>query len=225
MAQFKLVVKAGIGVFLLLWTSAFPSFAQSTNARPVLLVGAADADLVGNPWLNDEGRQAAKEGIADLNAGNSVVHVMASALDGKSWASRAEGKKDFVSLEDLARRSLEACEYFGTAPCFIVAINGRDARDAAGGFPIQPRMLTREGGTLDLDRIPFVTARDRVALRSYINATGSKALMVTSPDGWLWRAGDTAVQAIATAASDCAKTYANQTCVLYAVNDRVVLAR
>ena len=225
MTRYTLISKAGIAALVLLSTSARPAVSQSTNARPVIPLGSAEADLASITLLSDEGRQAAKEGVADFKAGRSAAHVMAAAVDGKSWASRAESKKDFVSLEDLARRSLEGCEYFGEAPCVIVAINGRDARDAAGGFPMQPRMLTREGSALDPDRVPFVSARDRVALKAYVTAATPKVLMVTTPGGWLWRSGDTIVQAVATAASDCAKTYPNQTCVLYAINARVVFAR
>jgi hypothetical protein len=205
-------------------TLASPAAAQSTNARPVIVLGAADANPATIPLLNEEARKALKEAMDALKSGRVAAHVLSAAPDGKSWTSRTASKMDFVSIDDLARQGLEGCEYFYQAPCFIVAINGRDARDAVGGFPTQPRMLAREAGLFDNERVPFVTAQDRVAFKTY--ASGApRAFMVTTLGGWLWRSGDTILQAISTASSDCEKTYPNHTCLLYAVNDRIVFSR
>jgi hypothetical protein len=203
---------------------ASPAAAQSTNARPVIVLGGAEANPTSVPLLNDEARPALKEAIEALKAGRVAAHVMSAAPDGKAWAGRSVNKKDFVSIEDVARQSLETCEYFYQAPCFIVAINGRDARDAIGGLPTQPRMLVREAGVFDNERVPFVSAQDRAMLKGYASAS-PRALAVTTLGGWLWRGGDTIFQAISTTASDCEKTYPGHICLLYAVNDRIVLTR
>jgi hypothetical protein len=103
-----------------------------------------------------------------------------------------------------------------------VSINGFDARDASGGLPVQPTMLANQPATFDANRVPFLSARDRQAVRSYSAEARAKVLVVTVQGGWLWRAGDDLFAATATANTDCTATYPNQICLLYAVNDRVV---
>ena len=137
------------------------------------------------------------------------------------WAGRSSGNDEVASVEDLARKSLEVCEYYNHAPCLILAVNGRDARDATGTWPIQPQMLKRDDGPFDAERVPFLAAADRGTVNEYAVSTDQRALVITDLGGWYWRTGDTIVEAIASAAGDCKKDQA-QGCILYAVNDRVV---
>jgi hypothetical protein len=83
-------------------------------------------------------------------------------------------------------------------------------------------MLFRKPSDFDETAVPFVLASVRPQMSAYRRASGNRAFVVTTSGGWLSRAGDSVAKAIATAMADCATTFKGATCVLYAVNDRVV---
>jgi hypothetical protein len=199
--------------------------AQSTGARPVIVIGQNATDPTKLPWIGDDARKALAADLTAYKAGKEVAFVFAAAPDGKNWSiTRALTEANYFGVEDLARASLDTCEYLYGAPCFILSINGRDAQDPSTGWPLQPRMITRRGGIFDAARVPFVSSFDRASIAGYGTSTASRALIITTTGGWLWRSGDTVLQAIATVQAECQKTYPNATCVLYAVNDRVIFA-
>jgi hypothetical protein len=213
-----------VATFLFVVLGPLDSAAQSTNARPLINWGSADSNPDNISFLSQEGKKVLKDEIAAFKSGSIAAYVFSAGTDGKAWASRSINKGNLISVEDLARQSLETCEFYQRGTCYIVSLNGRDTRDAAGGFQVQPRMLMNEAGSFDGARVPFVSAVDRVALQNY-TGTGLRVLAITTSGGWLWRSGDTAFQAIATASADCQKNYPSQVCILYAVNDRVVFSR
>ena len=218
------ILEIGVAALLLFGLTS-PSAAQSTNASPVIVLGSNEVDPAALPFLTDEARQSFASAIADMKSGVSVAHVMSASPNKTGWSSRQADKTTFVSLEDLARQSLETCEYYAKGPCLILSINGRDARDANGGWPLQPRMLADEPGVFDAMRLPFTSLANREYLRGYQDVAAPRALVLTTSGGGLWRQGDTIFQAIVAAQADCEKTFAGQLCLLYAVNDRVVFAQ
>lgn len=203
---------------------ASPAAAQSTNATPVIVSNTAPVDAAAMPLLDDSARKAMVASIAALKSGSIAAYILSVSPDGKFWSGNKLNKKQFINLRDMARQSLETCEYTAHAPCLIATVNGHDGRDATGGWPLQPRMLMNKPGAFDADRVPFVSYADRALIKSYENVSGPRALVVTTYGGWLWRTSKTVFQAIATADTDCHKTYPGQTCLLYAVNDRVVFS-
>lgn len=202
-----------------------PASAQSTNAHPVIVMGSAAVDPATLPVIDDAARKTLKDDTELHKAGKLPAFVMVGSPDGKIWQIHTATKSNFLSLEDLARQTLETCEFVSGAPCLIYSINGQDAREKAGGWPLQPAMLSNEPAKFDPQRIPFVSLIDRVTLRGYVTATSPRVMVLTSEGGWLWRQGKTAFDAIALARTDCAKTYPGQFCLLYAVDDKVVMAQ
>jgi hypothetical protein len=213
------------GALLMLAGWALPAAAQSTNAAPVIVVNAAPVDLTTLPLAAD-GQKAVTDAIASLKAGSWVAHVTTSTPDGKFWSGNPAVKGGFVNIADLARQSLEECEYGAHGPCVIIEINGHDTRDAQGGWPTQPQMLQDPSGALfDNRTVPFVGMGDRVTISGYALATGPRALIVTGSGGWTWSGGTTSFDAISKALAAAQKTIGTSAAfILYAVNDRVVFA-
>lgn len=198
-----------------------PASAQSTNAAPIVIQGAA-VDPASLP-MNSDGQKAVAEDLPQLKSGALAAHVTAASADRKNWAISALAKGGLVNLAEVARQALEACEFTALGPCLIVEINGHDARDASGGWPTQPRTLDHQGGRFDSWSVPFVSLGDRVTLNGYAGAAAPRALAITPSGSWNWNGGTTIFDAVAAAYAACQKANKGSTCILYAVNDRVVM--
>jgi hypothetical protein len=193
------------------------------GAAPIVVAGDTPTDPAKFEWLSENGRTALADAIAKHKAGEVVAYVFAGSPGGDFWAYRsAATDRQLFSLEDLARKALQSCEFFSRAPCFVVSVNGNDARDQSGGLPVQPSMLAGQPETYDAAQVPFVPLSDHTLLAGYTAEPRAKVLVVTPTAGWLWRTGANIFEATATAFADCQKTYPNQPCILYAVNSRVV---
>jgi len=203
---------------------AAPAAADGAPA-PVLATTDTPTDPAGFEWLSENGRTALADAIAKHRSGEIFAYVFAGGPGGDYWAYRsAASGKALFSLDDLARKALQSCEFFSRAPCFVLSVNGNDARDATGGLPLQPSMLAGQPETFDAARVPFVALSDHALLAAYPSEPKAKVLVVTVNAGWLWRTGANIFEAAATAFADCQKTYPGQACILYAVNSRVVFA-
>ncbi len=209
----------------LLWIilPAAPAAAQSTNATPILTYNAAPFDASTVSVLTDGTKQALAGAAAQLQSGDLLAYVFTSSPDGKMWSLNSVAKSmPIFSLADSARSSLETCEYTYGSPCIILTINGHDTQRPGGGWDLQPVMLFKRPSEFDAGRVPFVLQADRTLLRAYATVAGNRALVITSSGAWLYRSGDTVQKAIDTAESDCATSFKDQTCLLYAVNNRVL---
>ncbi len=214
---------AGCAALLALAAPAFAQAAKPPLPRPVLVTSSTETDPQALTWLTDDGRKGLAGAIAEEKAGTIHAFVFAAAPGGDAWATRSTSKAgDFLSIEDLARAGLQTCQFFENGPCYIVSINGLEARDPFGGYPVQPDLLAGQHGRFDPARIPFLTGAEQVTAGAYANQAGPRAFVVTATDYWLWRTGKTVFDAIASAYADCQKGAAGQVCVLYAVNDQVV---
>jgi hypothetical protein len=198
---------------------------QSTNAKPVIVMQEAGADPATLTMLGDDGRKALADTTAQLKAGTIADFVFSATANGATWDVMSADKAKFLNMEDLARQSFERCEFLSKVSCIIVSINGHDARDSNGGWPSQPRMLAQGTDRFDATRVPFISMANRAAMASYGWAAGPRAYVVTPSGNALWRSGKSIFDAISAARADCQKSFANQICVLYAVNDTVVMAQ
>ena len=199
------------------------SGAEGPAPQPAVHVTNVATDPTHFGWISDDGRKALSTAIASHAGGMLYAFVFTAAPGGNFWNyESATQQTDFVSISDLARRSLETCEYFSNSPCYVVSVNGLDARDAAGGLEQQPYMLASQPTEFDPTRVPFVNATSWPQLRGYLTLTKAKALVVTYNGDWWWDTGSTVAGAVAAATADCQKASANNVCALYAVNNRVV---
>lgn len=216
-----------IGLVVVVWlaAAALPAQAeQSTNARPVIVYNTAMADPASLTMVGEDARKALGGWNADLKSGKAFAFVLSASANGKTWEIASAQKNNFLNFGDLVRQSLERCEYFAKTSCLILSINGHDARDANGGWPLQPQMLAHGPARFDAARVPFVSLAYRTALAGYATTTGPRALVITLQGSWLWRQGKTEFDAIAAGEKDCKKNNPNDTCLLYAVDDAVVLS-
>ena len=196
---------------------------DASPPAPIVIMSDAPTDPARFEWLSEGGRTALPDAIAKHKSGEIFAFVFAGAAGGDYWAYRfAANDKVLFSVDDLARQALQACEFVRRAPCLVISINGTDARDAAGGLPVQPLMLAGQPAKFDAERGPFVGMSDRSLLAAYPAEPKAKVLVLTVNAGWLWRTGANIFEAAATAFADCQTTYPGQGCILYAVNDRVV---
>lgn len=202
-------------------SAAAPGLAQSTNAPVVLVTGSTPLDAA-SLALDD----AAKKNLsAYLGAakppGTLSVFVASADLKVSSYYVQAAGLPG--SIADTARVALELCEFSAKAPCLILSINGMDAREPGGGWPVQPKMLSYQPGSkLDVWTIPFSTEAFRANAANIPSQPFPIALVVTNAGGWTWAGGKDVFEAIATAGANCAKTYPTFSCILYSVNNTVV---
>jgi hypothetical protein len=202
-----------------------PAFAhaQSTNAPPVLTTGDAPFDTAKLAPLPPAAKAAVAEATAKMKAGEISGFVFAASPGLTIWTLNAAPKSvGNLNIADLARTTLEACEYALGGACIILSINGLDTSLKNGGYANQPEMLAYQPSLFNAATIPFLTAAGRKDAAPYQEATGHRAFAVTTSGNWIWRGAPTAVQAIDKTMADCAAQFSNNQCVLYAVSDRVV---
>jgi hypothetical protein len=224
MRRLRLLVRLGGALACLALPGA--ASAQSTNAQLTLVQGTATVDP-STLTLDDTGKKSITDAISSLKNGSLLAYVMAATPDGKYWATATGAKGYFASVADVARRALESCEYItNLGPCIIMTINGHNSQYSDGGWPAQPPSLEiNPGAKFDSRTIPFVALSDRSEIATgYPEAPKPRALVITESGGWFWNPGKTMVEAVDKSYAACQKSYPNDTCILYAVNDNVVFS-
>jgi hypothetical protein len=222
----KLHFLLGLGVGLFCVAASGATLAQSTNAPLNLVQGTTNVDPSTLP-LDKDGQASITSAISQLKSGSLLAYVMATTPDGKIWATATGTKGYFSSVSDVARMALESCEFIADlGPCIIMSINGHSSQYSDGGWPTQPASLTVDpGAKLDPQTIPFVALQDRSQIATgYPAAANPKALVITESGGWVWNPGKTVFEAISKSYAACQKSYPNDTCILYAVNNNVVFS-
>jgi len=211
----------GLSGMVLALSAACTVEAHAADAKPVIIISNTATDPQKLTWLSDDARKALSDDIAGHKAGTIADFVFVAA--GSVWQGRTVAKAgDFASVEDLARIALQACEFNRHAPCAIVSINGYDAVDATGTYPVQPRLLDEQPKSFEAARIPFLHADYQALAAKYAMAAGPRAFVLSASDTFAWETGKTVFDAIAAAYAGCQKADPTNQCVLYAINDRVV---
>ncbi len=205
--------------------SSAAAVAQRPPDAPFIVMNDVDIDPTAYDWVSEEARDALANATGRLKSGDLHAFVFVGHPGGNYWAMRgASNSSDLYNIVDLARQALQACEFYADAACFIVSINGKEARDSEGGLLAQPAQLARQPRWFDASRVPFLSMSEQRKVAAYGKETAPKVLVVTATAGWLWRTGDNLFAATAKAYADCQSTYPDVTCILYAVNDRVVFS-
>ncbi len=196
---------------------------QSTNVLPELTTGPAAFNSASVAELPAEAKAAFASAAARLKSGDLVGFVFVAAPDGAAWTLNVAPKEmaDY-NPSDSARQALEICEYRAGHACTILSVNGYEALRVSGAPPEPQAMLTTGQSDFDATRLPFVPASQRPAAAAYLAANGPRAFAVTTSGLWLWRGATTVEQAIDRTMADCAKSFGQTACILYAVSGRVV---
>ena len=215
---------------LFLFNAALAS-AQSTNATPDLARSETPFDPAKLAGLPDAAKKAVTQAMSQMKAGEISDFVFAASPDMKVWALKAAPKamadlsvanQTHSALVDLARTTLETCEYGLGKPCAVLSVNGFDTALKGGGWLKQPDMLSSRPSDFDPAVVPFMPTAGRPETAAYQKATGPRAFALTPKGGWVWRGGATLGQAIDKTLADCADQFKDTPCILYAVNNRVV---
>jgi hypothetical protein len=213
-----------IALIVCLGGAAGPAAAQSTNAKPVLSITDVPLDPAQLPWLSEETRNYVADVARQFQSGQITAFVIAAAPNGNYGVRTAyAGNTVEPSLSDMARGALEHCEYYYLLPCRIVAINNRATQDETGSWAEQPFMLSPEPARFDYSKVPFLSEAGRRALRDYAGAASPKALAISDNGYWAWKTGSTASDAITLALAECKTGNSNYDCMLYSLNNVVVL--
>ena len=197
--------------------------AQSTNARPDLYRSDRALDVNKLASLPEAARVAVSAAMAEMKSGASQGFVFVASPGMNFWRLTSAPKGVTTpDRADMARTTLESCEYAYGLPCAILSIDGFDTHRDSGDWPRQPEMLSQRPSAFEAATIPFVPARVRPQTEAYLRAIGPRAFAVTMAGGWIWRTGKTPTEAIDHTMADCAATLKADDCILYAVNSRVV---
>lgn len=199
--------------------------AQSTNAAPVIIENTTPVD-VGKLGTSDDSKKQLADVLAAMKAGTTGSSVFVASANLTSANGLSEPPGTTVSVPDMARVALEDCEFYSKAPCVILAINGHEARDADGNWPTQPRMLEYDpGAPLDVWKLPFVTEYFRAAAAQIPYQTQPYALVLSLGGSWFNNGGKTIFDAITASFDACTKAFPNNVCVLYSINNKVVMSQ
>lgn len=209
----------------LLFIGAIPAaYAASTNAPPVIQISDTPMDVAKLPFIDESVRTYLKDLSAQYAAGTVTAFVVAAGPTG-SWGVRSTvpGGAVSVSLEDMARQTLEQCEFYYLMPCRIIAINNKMTTDANGGWAQQPFTLDPAPSKFDYMTIPFVNEWDRRTLRDYLYAAAPKMLLISPSGFWSYKTGTDMADAYNQAQAACKPGNQNVDCSIYAVNNFVVM--
>lgn len=215
------------GVLFGLLAFVTPAAARQGDHRPIIIVNPKPVNPEAYAWIGKSGVKALQKDIAEHHSGSLYAFVFAAAPS-TAWDIATASKADFVSIGDLARRADQVCQYYNKGvPCFIVSINGHSALDANGNLPLQPNLLGNVPGTFDAAHVPFLTSLNRFNVAGYADAARPRALAVTFGGWYVWNTGKTVLDAIAKDQTACTKHVATEkgdTCLLYAIDDEVILS-
>jgi hypothetical protein len=165
---------------------------------PIIVIGSSDIDPTKYDWLGDTGRKGLTDFVSTLKSGSLYAGVFAASPIGDFWSYRSAAKRtDLYNIADLARQALQSCEYFSHSPCFIISVNGKEARGETGGIPAQPAELVEPPIKYDAGLIPFLSVSSQRILQGYAAAASPKAMVITTNGNGLWRSSDTVFAAVA----------------------------
>ena len=187
--------------------------ASGSTTQPAGPRRFASADV---PFVDDRVRRQ----LADYER-QAGQRALALSSDGTvAWrADQTPGATE----ADLRRQAVETCEYMAQRGCRVYAVGDR----VEPGFvePAATPSLRIVTGPLDIARIPFLSAAERLRVRSeYVGKADRRALAVSPTGVWgvSWGVGSERT-ARADALRRCEEFDGNRgLCMVYAVGDRVV---
>ncbi|WP_255542715.1 hypothetical protein [Azospirillum sp. INR13] len=177
-------------------------------ARPV--------DVEAIPYLSAKARAA-------LAIYPGLPSPKALAISTKGNYAYFSNKSNSRTADDVRRSALQYCQYRAEEPCTLYAADDGVVMDGKRFVPMPVEILG--SGPFDPARVPFVSERTRkVGMVNYQRNPGHKALALTLTGRWasVWDR-DSEEEAGTAAVEKCEQAGRKEECMLYAVNDEVVL--
>nr|WP_255636066.1 caspase family protein [Azospirillum sp. 412522] len=184
-----------------------PAAQPAKPARPV--------DVAAIPYLSVKARDA-------LALYPGLPSPKALAISTKGNYAYFSNKSNSRNEDDVKRSALQYCQYRAEEPCTLYAVDDAVVMAAKGFAPMPVEIVGT--GRFDPARVPFVSDHTRkVGMVNYQRNPGHKALAVTLAGRWatVWDR-DSEEEAKEAALERCGQS-GKDDCMLYAVDDRVVL--
>lgn len=177
---------------------------------------AKRVDVAAIPYLTPKSR-AALASYPDLPSPKAL------AISAKGNYAYFSNKSNSRTEDDIRRSALQYCQYRADEPCTLYAVGDAVVMEAKTFVPMPVEIVG--AGKFDPARVPFVSDHTRrVGMVNYQRNNGHKAVAVTLTGRWasVWDR-DSAEEAGAAAVEKCGQTAGKEDCMLYAVDDEVVL--
>ncbi|CAO3409112.1 caspase family protein [Azospirillum largimobile] len=185
-----------------------PAPAPTPAARPL--------DVEAIPYLSAKSRAA-------LAMYPGLSSPKALAISTKGNYAYFSNKSNSRTANDVKRSALQYCQYRAEEPCTLYAVDDGVVMDGKRFVPMPVEILG--SGPFDPARVPFVSEHTRkVGMVNYQRNPGHKALALTLTGRWasVWDR-DSEEDAGTAAVEKCEQAGGKEECMLYAVNDDVVL--
>ncbi|WP_345773820.1 caspase family protein [Azospirillum endophyticum] len=195
-----------------------PVSVAALAAPPVPAPAAPPAkavDVAAIPYLSAKARDA-------LALYPGLPSPKALAISTKGNYAYFSNKSNSRNEDDVKRGALQYCQYRAEEPCTLYAVDDAVVMGAKGFTPMPVELVGT--GRFDPARVPFVSDHTRkVGMVNYQRNTGHKALAVTLAGRWatVWDR-DSEEEAKEAALERCGQS-GKDDCMLYAVDDRIVL--
>ena len=163
-----------------------------------------------------------------LMASAKAAEVYRAAQPGKALAIEPESGEwsfwDATSTVEMAERmALGHCQVVTEKPCIVIATNDTLAAPDPFAAPLRDMDNVRSQGRYDLAKLPYLPRVSLDAVRGYALLTAPKAMAIkTQPPRYLSATGATLAEAQRKALQEC-NQIAGSPCMVYAVNDTIVL--
>ncbi|WP_247894457.1 caspase family protein [Azospirillum sp. B510] len=189
-----------------------PAAPAPPPARP-----AHPVDPASIPYLSVKAREA-------LAMYPGLTSPKALAISAKGNYAYFSNRSNSRTEEDVKRSALQYCQYRAEEPCTLYAVGDEVVMTDAKDFRPMPVEIVG-AGRFDPARVPFVSDLTRkVGMVNYQRNPGHKALAVTLAGRWgsVWDR-DSEEEAKTAALERCEQLGGKEECMLYAVDDTVVL--
>ncbi|WP_372395948.1 caspase family protein [Azospirillum sp. HJ39] len=177
---------------------------------------AKRVDVAAIPYLTPKSR-AALASYPDLPSPKAL------AISAKGNYAYFSNKSNSRTEDDVRRSALQYCQYRADEPCTLYAVGDAVVMEAKTFVPMPVEIVG--AGKFDPARVPFVSDHTRrVGMVNYQRNNGHKAVAVTLTGRWgsVWDR-DSAEEAGEAAVEKCGQVAGKEDCMLYAVDDEVVL--
>lgn len=205
--------------------SCVVSHADNSPPKPIFKLSTRITDPSKILWLSDSARTQLTDLLARKKSGTIAHFAFAAGPTSNAWGlSWAVKNTDFFSMDSSAQSSLEKCEFSRKGACVLISIDGFDVSEREGDFVLQPLFLKDQPIDYDPGRVPFVDAQHRAGnavLGQYQTETKPRALIVSDGGYGAYSTGENVFEAVAAGVTAC-KASGSNTCILYAVNNKVV---
>ncbi len=174
-------------------------------------------DVSAIPYLSVKARAA-------LSSYAALPSPKALAISRTGSYAYVSNKSQTRTEEDVQRTVLQHCQDLAGEACMLYALGDSVVAKAGAGFTATPVEIPGSG-RFDPARVPFVSDRTReVGMLNYHRNPGHKALALTLTGRWqtVWGKA-TEEEAREAVMERCQESAGKQDCLLYAVDEEVVL--